>query len=106
MSNDNSSGSNTSVDEESAGQESAGQGYIDEDLSEEYASREGGDPRTPEDVAGVKSSGIGERIDGRTIAALVALGVVMVFIPEPITTILGLGFVVGGILLLLFSWLQ
>lgn len=56
-------------------------------------------PGRPEDVAGVATDRTPGWLDERMAGLLVVVGVIMVFVPEPVTTMLGLGFVVGGLLL-------
>lgn len=76
------------------------EGYIDQDLSARYGSEGGqGGGQQADDVAGVSSdlnSGLLRRW-GKL--GIIVVGVLMLFIPEPITSILGLVFIVAGILL-------
>jgi hypothetical protein len=38
-------------------------------------------------------------MDDRAQWLLIVAGIVMIFVPEPVTSMIGLGFVVGGVLL-------
>lgn len=60
-------------------------------------------PGEPEDVAGVATDRTPGWLDERARWLLLVVGLVMVFVPEPVTTMLGVGFVVGAILLWIAS---
>lgn len=90
----------TSTDD-TRGERSQGQGRVDEDRDERYASwekRRGRDSR-PEDVAAVATDRGPGWLDDRARWLLIVAGIVMIFVPEPVTSMIGLGFVVGGVLL-------
>ena len=56
-------------------------------------------PGRREDVAGVATDRTPGWLDNRARWLLVAVGLILVFVPEPVTSMIGLGFVIGGILL-------
>lgn len=74
------------------------QGYVEEAREARHEEDNTGDVQ-PDDVAAVATDRGRGWLDDRARLALIVLGVIMVFVPEPVTSMIGLGFIVGGILL-------